>query len=48
MGLSSMSNREQLAMVCPKCKKVFFTNGKQQNCEKCGTSLYLLLNRKLT
>ena len=41
MSLSSRSNREQIVMVCPKCKEAFFTNGKRQNCEKCGTGLFL-------
>ena len=48
MGLSLGSKREQIVMVCPKCKKAFLTNGKPQNCEKCGTNLYLLYKRKIT
>lgn len=48
MGLFSSSNQERIIMVCPKCNEAFYTNGKPQNCAKCGTSLYLLVNKKLT
>ncbi len=48
MGLFSNSNQERIIMVCPKCNEAFYTNGKTQACGKCGTPLYLLVNRKIT
>ena len=47
MGLFSNSPKDLYVMVCPECKEAFFTNGKPQTCGKCGSSLYLLTNRKL-